>query len=253
MAILAIFGFVAVTTAMAEPSGADIMTSVYERPQGKDTSGLLKMTLVDSKGKERVRTIKQILGTFGPIDKKLMVFQSPADVRGTSFMNWSYAEAGRNDDQWIYLPALKRVKRISSEGRGDYFMGSDFTYDDLGDRHPTADTHKLIGTETVDGNVCWVIENTPKNPADLYSKTVTWVSQEKTVGVKRDYYDKRGTLQKTLRVSSIEKISGIWVIMVTEMKNIQKGTSTRMEFSEVKINTGIAESAFSENAMTKGL
>jgi len=251
--LLAAFALTAATTAIAEPTGAAIMQAVYDRPQGKDMSGLLTMTLIDAKGKERVRSIKQALGTFGSVDKKLMVFQSPADVRGTSFMNWSYAEAGKSDDQWIYLPALKRVKRISSEGRGDYFMGSDFTYDDLGDRHPSADAHTLTGTETVDGESCWVIESVPKNSADLYSRTVTWVSKEKSVGLKRDYYDKRGALLKTLRVSSVEFVSGVWIIKKTEMHNVQKGTSTRMEFTDVRINTGIADGSFSELAMTRGL
>lgn len=253
LVLLAVFALTAATAALAEPTGAALMQAVYDRPQGKDMSGLLTMTLIDSKGKERVRSIKQILGTYGSVDKKLMVFQSPADVRGTSFMNWSYAEAGRSDDQWIYLPALKRVKRISSEGRGDYFMGSDFTYDDLGDRHPSADTHTLTGSETIDGDPCWVVESVPKSPTDLYSRTVTWVSKEKSVGLKRDYYDKRGTLLKTLRVSSVELISGVWIIKKTEMRNVQKGTSTRMEFTDVRINTGITDSSFSELAMTRGL
>lgn len=253
LVLFAVFALTAAATAIAEPSGTAIMQAVYDRPQGKDMSGLLTMTLIDSKGKERVRSIKQILGTYGSVDKKLMVFQSPADVRGTSFMNWSYAEAGKSDDQWIYLPALKRVKRISSEGRGDYFMGSDFTYDDLGDRHPSADTHTLTGSETIDGDPCWVVESVPKNPTDLYSRTVTWVSKEKSVGLKQDYYDKRGTLLKTLRVSSVEFVSGVWIIKKTEMRNVQKGTSTRMEFTDVRINTGITDSSFSELAMTRGL
>lgn len=253
LVLLAVFALTAATAALAEPTGAALMQAVYDRPQGKDMSGLLTMTLIDSKGKERVRSIKQILGTYGSVDKKLMVFQSPADVRGTSFMNWSYAEAGRSDHQWIYLPALKRVKRISSEGRGDYFMGSDFTYDDLGDRHPSADTHTLTGSETIDGDPCWVVESVPKSPTDLYSRTVTWVSKEKSAGLKRDYYDKRGTLLKTLRVSSVELISGVWIIKKTEMRNVQKGTSTRMEFTDVRINTGITDSSFSELAMTRGL
>ncbi len=237
----------------AEPSASDIMLAVYERPQGKDTSGILTMTLVDSKGKERVRSIKQISGSYASGDKKLMVFQSPADVRGTSFMNWSYNETGKSDDQWIYLPALKRVKRISSEGRGDSFMGSDFTYDDLGARHPSEDSHSLVGTEVLDGEECWVVESVPKDPKDLYSRTVTWVSKGKTIGLKRDYYDKRGALLKTLRIIRIESISGVWVITRTEMRNVQRNTATRIALSDVVVDAGISEDAFSERAMSRGL
>ena len=237
----------------ADPSGAEIMQTVYDRPQGKDIRGTLTMTLVDSKGKERVRSLRQVTGVFASGEKKLMVFLSPADVRGTSFMNWSYAEAGRSDDQWIYLPALKRVKRISSEGRGDSFMGSDFTYDDLGDRHPSEDDHRVTGVETVAGEDCWIVESVPRNPKDLYSRTVTWVSKNTRVGVKREYYDHRGALLKTLTISRLESISGVWVILKTEMRNVQKNTSTRIEFSDVKVNSGIPEDEFTERAMTRGL
>jgi outer membrane lipoprotein-sorting protein len=244
---------ISVASMAAEPTGADIMRAVYERPQGKDQSGLLTMTLVDARGKERVRSIKQISGSFAAGDKKLMIFQSPADVRGTAFMNWSYDAEGKIDDQWIYLPALKRVKRISSEGRGDSFMGSDFTYDDLGARHPAEDTHTAAGTENVDGEACWVVESVPQDAKSVYSRTVTWVSKEKNIGIKRDYYDKRGALLKTLKIAKIDYLSSVWVVRRTEMRNVQKGTSTRMEFSDVVIDSGIGEDAFSERAMTRGL
>jgi outer membrane lipoprotein-sorting protein len=249
----ALFSSAALGVAAAEPAGTEVMQAVYDRPQGKDMSGVLTMTLIDAKGKERIRSIRQISASFGSTDKKLMVFQSPADVRGTSFMNWSYAEQGKADDQWIYLPALKRVKRISSEGRGDNFMGSDFTYDDLGDRQVAEDAHKLTGSESVDAEACWVVESVPKDPKDLYSRTLTWVSKEKNVGLKRDYYDQRGTLLKTLRISSVESVSGVWVIKKTEMRNVQKNTVTRMEFSEVRIDSGLADDDFTERAMTRGL
>ncbi len=237
----------------AEPTGEELVQAVYDRPQGADQSGVLTMTLVDAKGKERVRTIKQISGTFADGDKKLMVFQSPADVRGTSFMNWSSADADKGDDQWIYLPALKRVKRISSEGRSDAFMGSDFTYDDLGDRHPSEDTHRVTGQETLNGEEYWIVESVPKDPKELYSKTVTWISKTRSIGIKREYYDKRGSLLKTLTVSKVGEVSGILVIMKTEMKNEQKKTRTLMEFNDVSVNTGLSEDAFTERAMTRGL
>lgn len=237
----------------ADPSGLEIMQAVYDRPQGKDSSGTLIMTLIDAKGKERSRTITQVIGRYGSVDKKLMIFQAPPDVRGTSFMNWSYKEAGKEDDQWIYLPALRKVKRISSEGKGDYFMGSDFTYDDLGDRHPLEDTHTLLRTEKVEGEECWVVESIPKDPKYMYSRTVTWVSKVKTVGIKREFYDRRGSHLKTLRILSVEKINDVWVLLKVEMHNVQKNTRTLMEFRDVKIDTGVQEGIFSERTMIRGL
>ena len=108
-----------------------------------------------------------------------MFFQSPADVRNTSFMNWSYDKAGKDDDQWIYLPALKKVKRISSDSKSDYFMGSDFTYDDLGDRKLEDDTHKLLREEALDGIDYYVVESVPVDEDYMYSKTITWINKSK--------------------------------------------------------------------------
>ena len=238
----------------AQEKTADaIMTAVYRRPQPADMSATLTMTLVDSKGKERIRSLDQRLAGFGGVDKKIMVFQRPADVRGTSFMNWSYAEAGKGDDQWIYMPALKRVKRITSDGKGGSFMGSDFSYDDLGARHPSMDSHVIVGSETVAGEECWMIESKPKDAGDSYSRTVSWISKSRLIGFRRDYYDKKGALLKTLSVLETKTIGSYLMITRTEMHNAQTNHRTRMEFTAIELDAGIADEQFTERAMMKGL
>ena len=237
----------------ASPSASEIMMKVYNRPQPSDISALLTMTLIDAKGRERVRSIKQLSASFGAMDKKIMQFQDPSDVRGTSFMNWSYAEAGKGDDQWIYLPALKRVKRISSDGRGDSFMGSDFSYDDLAERHPNEDSHKIIGSETIAGEECWIIESSPMDKNYSYSRVVSWVSKNKQLGYRRDYYDKGGTLLKTLTIHKVEEIGGYLMITHTEMHNVQKNHRTAMSFTSMEVDKGMKESIFAERSMMKAL
>ena len=239
--------------ASAANSAQEIMLNVYNRPQPKDMSALLTMTLIDSKGRERTRSLKQLSADYGSTEKKIMQFQSPADVRGTSFMNWSYAETGKSDDQWIYLPALKRVKRISSDGRGDSFMGSDFSYDDLAERHPDEDSHTILGSETVNGEECWVIESVPKDKAYSYSRVVSWVSKNKLLGFRRDFYDKGEKLLKTLSIHKAEEISGFIMITHTEMHNVQKNHRTTMEFTSMELDKGIQESSFTERSMMKAL
>ena len=127
-----------------ELTGKQIIEKVYNRPTPKSQEAVLTMTLINKQGKKRIRKIKQISKDFGDVEKKIMFFMSPADVKNTSFMNWSYDKKGKSDDQWIYLPVVKKVKRISSDSKSDYFMGSDFTYDDLGDRKLDADIHKFL-------------------------------------------------------------------------------------------------------------
>lgn len=240
-------------TAQTEMSGTEIMQKVSDRADGDEMEGTLTMTLLNSRGGERVREIKQYIKDFGTVEKKIMFFLQPADVKNTSFMNWSYDDETKNDDQWIYLPALKKVKRISSDSSGDYFMGSDFTYDDLGDRKVGDDTHALLRTETLDGLECYVVESVTKNEDYMYSKTITWVVKDRWYGLKKEFYDEDEEYLKSLTLLNVEQINGFWIITGTEMKNAQKDHTTRMEFKGVKVDAGIDEANFSERMMKRGL
>jgi len=248
---------ITVLTGMAYSAGEvnalGIIKKVYNRETGKDQTAQLKMTLIDSRGNERVRTIKQFLKNGNDVEKKIMFFVAPADVRNTSFMNWSYSKEGKNDDQWIYLPALKRVKRISSDSKSDYFMGSDFTYDDLGDRQPTADTHKFLRMEKIGNDECFVIESKPKEEEYMYSRTLTWIIKDKWIGKKKEFYDEDGELLKILEVKKYEKINGYWIILHSVMKNVQKKHSTDMLLTGVKINVGLNDRKFTERMMKRGI
>jgi outer membrane lipoprotein-sorting protein len=210
------------------------------------------MTLINSRGDQRVRRIKQFFKDYGKEEKTIMFFLAPSDVRDTSFMTWSYEQEGREDDQWIYLPALRRVKRISSDSKGDYFMGSDFTYDDLGDRHPSEDTHRLVRSEQEGPTRLYVVESVPRDPDYMYSRTVTWVEDERWIGRKKEFYDQDGDLLKVLTVQQSEQIDGYWVLTRLEMHNVQKNHRTRMELQDVHMDRGVSDQLFTERAMTRG-
>ena len=237
--------------ASAQITGTQVMENVYNRPSGPDIQSNLTMTLTNSRGSERVRGIKQFIKEYGEDEKKIMFFTSPADVKDTSFMSWSYGD-GRSDDMWIYLPALRKVKRISSDSRSDYFMGSDFTYDDLGERHPSEDTHRLLREETLNGQDCYVVESVPKDSDYFYSRTISWVVKDEWFGMKKEFYDEDGELLKVLTVNNFEKINGYWVIRDMEMYNEQKDHSTRMQLDNVRIGEGISDNQFTERMMTRG-
>jgi len=243
----------AATLSAQEITGLKIIENVYNRSTGEDQEGDLTMSLINSRGDERVREIKQYLIEFGDMEKKIMFFISPADVRNTSFMNWSYDEVGKDDDQWIYLPALKKVKRISSDSKSDYFMGSDFTYDDLGDRHPSSDTHKLLREETLDGEDCYVVESIPEEDEYMYSKTITWIIKDKWIGKKKEFYDEDEDFLKTLTVNETKVIKDYMVITLSEMHNVQKDHRTIMKLDNVIIDSGVSENKFTERMMKRGL
>jgi len=234
-------------------TGREIIDKAYNLPTGDDQTSDLTMTLINKSGSERVRKIKQFTKDLGDVEKSIMFFISPADVKNTSFMNWSYDDPDKSDDQWIYLPALKKVKRISSDSKSDYFMGSDFTYDDLGDRKLDDDTHTLLREETIDGVDYYVVESIPKDEDYMYSKTVTWIRKDNFIGLKKEFYDEDGELLKILKIKKFENISGFLVITHSEMENVQKDHRTTMELNNIRINTGIPASKFTERMMMRGI
>ncbi|MBT7112449.1 MAG: outer membrane lipoprotein-sorting protein [Candidatus Marinimicrobia bacterium] len=234
-------------------SGLDVIQKVYDRPTGNDMTGNLIMTIENSRGNQRVRKIKQFVKTVKNGEKKIMYFLSPADVKNTSFMTWSYDDASKSDDQWIYLPALKKVKRISSDSKGDYFMGSDFTYDDLGDRHPMDDTHTILREEVLEGKETIVIESVSKDEEYMYARTVTWVIKDSWIGLKKEFYDEDDELLKILTVENQQSFKDVIILTKVKMKNVQRNQFTIMEFSDVQIDTGIPSNKFTERMMKRGI
>ena len=253
VSVIAIIISISYQTIAQEMTARDIIEKVYNRAEGDDQTSNLTMTLINKSGKERVRKIKQFTKDMGDMEKSIMFFQSPADVKNTSFMNWTYDDESKSDDQWIYLPALKKTKRISSDSKSDYFMGSDFTYDDLGDRKLDDDTHELLREETIDGVAYYVVESTPKDEDYMYTKTITWIRKDSFIGLKKEFYDEDEDLLKTLHIKKFEKISGFIIITNSEMHNVQKDHKTKMVLSDIKINTGISDSKFTERMMMRGM
>jgi len=239
-------------SANAQLTGVQIIDKTYNRATGDDQTSTLTMTLTNSNGQSRVRKIQQFSKDLGDSEKSIMFFQSPADVKNTSFMNWSY-DNDKVDDQWIYLPALKKVKRISSDSKSDYFMGSDFTYDDLGDRKLNADEHHLLREETKNGKLCYVVESKSKDEDYMYSKTITWIDQSTFIGVQKEFYDEDAELLKILTIKNVEKIADLNIITNSEMKNVQNNHSTTMILSDVSVNTGISADKFTERMMMRGI
>ncbi len=195
----------------SSPTGEEIMWNVYNRDTGNNMKANLKMEIQNSRGQIRERDIVQVSQeNEDRIEKKLMFFLSPADVKDTGFLSISYPD-DRDDDQWIYLPALKRVKRIASKNKNDSFMGSDFTYDDMGTRNPNKDTHTLLGTTTVDGEECYIVESIPKEKNKEFDRTVTYIVKDEWYGLNKEYHYK-GEMVRELTIEELEVIDGIFVI-----------------------------------------
>ncbi|SDU29687.1 outer membrane lipoprotein-sorting protein [Desulfobacula phenolica] len=233
-------------------TGRDVMVMVDEREDGDDSKTIVEMTLVNHRGKKRVRQMVSYRKDYGKDSKKLMCFKKPADVKDTSFLSWEWDTPGRDDDKWLYMPALRKVRRICGESTNDYFMGSDFTYDDMGKRNVDEDTHFLTGEESINGSDCWKIESVPLEKDTYYDRKILWVNKDAKAVVKAEYYDSQGLI-KTFTVKDLKLHNNIWTIFEMEMQNTRENHTTRMKMSNVKHNIGVADSFFQTATISRGI
>lgn len=235
VAIVAVF----MTVATAQ-TGRDIAQKVKDRPDGDTRQSELSMKLINKRGAVRERRLVSYsidVGEEKRDRKSIMFFEYPGDVKGTGFLTWDYDEPGKDDDKWLYLPAMKKTRRISgSSARQDYFMGSDFTYDDMGSRSVDEDTHELLGEEIIDGYKCWKLESVPKDKRDIFSRKIALIRQDCLIPVRVEYYDKLGRLHRRLEMSDIARVDGFWVARKMHMSNVQTGHQTILEIKNPKYN-----------------
>jgi len=242
---------VTVGAAAQDLTGRDIMLKSENREKADTSSFQMEMVLINTSGSKRVREVSVYKKEYTGETKSVMVFLKPADVTGVGYLSFVYDAEGKDDDRWLYMPALKKSRRISGSSGGDYFMGTDFTYDDMSG-HKTDDyEHKLLGTENQDGKTCWKIESTPKQKSS-YSKFVSWVDQESLLQTKAEFYDKQGALLKVLTVSEIEKINGFWTAKKMEMVNMQKKHTTVLLTKKIEFNKDIPDSFFRVSSLESG-
>lgn len=233
-------------------TGREIMFKVDNKPDGIDRRFILEMTLINKRNRKRVRTVLSYSKDYGKDKKTIMYFEKPADVKGTGFLSFEYDEPSKEDDRWLYLPALKKVRRISGSSKNDYFMGTDFTYDDMGDRSVDEDTHQLLREEVVEGYPCWVVESVPKDKSYMYSKKMNWIRKDSLIAFKVEFYDQRGTLIKTLTAPVQEKVNGFWTALKMVMDNTSKEHKTLLEMKDVQYDQGIKDSLFRVSTLQRG-
>jgi len=211
----------------------------------------VQMTLVSKRGSKRIRNIEIRSIERDGLGRSLVRFRSPADVAGTGFLVIEHADA--DDDQYLYLPALGKVKRITGSQRNQRFMGTDLTYADMESRDLKDSALTRLADEKVGGNETYLIEAVPKEGSDSqYSKTRSWIHKKSFVPLKVEFFDKRNRLLKTLKVRKLAKKQGNWVSMDSLIENVQKKTKTEMLINEIDFDMKLDDSEFSQRALTDG-
>ncbi len=236
-----------------EEAGLAIVTDADQRDDGfGSTSASMKMTLINRKGKKSVRNMRsKVLEQPGKGDKSLSIFDEPADVKGTAMLTHSHGL--EPDDQWLYLPALKRVKRISSKNKSGPFMGSEFAFEDLGSQEVEKYKYKLLGEEAVNGLDSYKIERIPQYKHSGYTRQVVWLDKEHLRSQKVDYYDRKGSLLKTLIFSDYKLYDDkFWRANKLFMQNHQTKKATELIFDGyVFKDPKIKDSDFVSNALKR--
>jgi len=217
--------------------------------QGKDGKARVKMTITDKKGQTREREFNVLRKDVeeGGDQNYFVYFIRPADVRRMVFMVHKHADIKKDDDRFLYLPALDLVKRIAAGDKRTSFVGSDFLYEDVSGRSLQEDTHEL--TETTDK--LFVVKNVPKRPDNVeFSYYNVSIDRETFVPLKMEYYDKDGRLYRTIEALKVEKIQGFPTAVKSLVSDLKSGGKTEMEFSNVKYDIGL-EDIFEERYLRR--
>lgn len=236
---------------LANSEGRALAQAVYDRPNGDDFSSLVVMTLRSKEGDTRQRVLYSYAKEKGSRERwTLMRFVQPEDVNGTGLLTLDHP--GDESDQWLYLPALDKVRRISSSRKGGRFVGSDFYYEDLLDREVEMDHHFLKGEGSVGKVPCEVLVSTPRDPDNsVYSKRVSCIYRKLLIPLSVELYEK-GKEQpiKKMTARRIKKVQGFWTILESTMYDLETGHRTQLLTQKIKYNQGLPDQLFSRRDLT---
>jgi hypothetical protein len=235
-----------------EEKGLAIAQEADSRDSGfVDYTNDVKMILRNKQGQESVREIRsKTLEVDGDGDKSLTVFDEPRDVKGTALLSFTHKTGP--DDQWLYLPALKRVKRIASDNKSGPFMGSEFAYEDITSQEVDKYTYKFLRDDTLDGMDVFVFERYPVDEKSGYTRQIIWLDKEHYKERKIEYYDRKNALLKTLTFTDYNQyLDTFWRAHEMYMVNHQTGKSTTLEQNNYQFQTGLTDRDFDKNSLKR--
>lgn len=217
----------------------------------EDSSSKMTMTLINAKGQTRVRKMQSKSLELDGGDKSLMEFLSPADVKGTKFLNYEHAK--KDDDQWLYLPALKRVKRISSKNKSGSFMGSEFSYEDVSSFNIDKYDYKNEDAKEakLDDKDVYIVSRFPNYKYSGYTKQVSYIDKKTFLTLKVDYYDRKKSLLKSASFSDYKLIKGIYRNGKIHMKNFSNSKESILLWEEESVKTGLSKKDFHKRVLKK--
>ncbi len=245
-------------------SAYEIMKKVDERYDGDTASGTSKMILIDKRDRQRVRDFSLFRKDYGEDSKSISIFKSPADIEGTSYLNYDWDDEEKDDDSWLYLPALQKVKRIAAGDKSDPFLGSDFSFADINGLDFTWYNYTFVSqSEVIDGHDCWLIESVPKpeykeksEQTTGYLKSHSWVRKDNFVSVRGKIWVKRGNKIKYFSASDLQLIDNVWTPMKLQMittKKDKRQHASIIQVENIEYNQPLDDSLFSSETLQRGV
>jgi hypothetical protein len=267
LALAAVVAVLAVPVVAQELSADAIARRVQDRDTGRDSRTAMRMKLFDRQGRARERALTMLSmrgrGTPGAArtapegDRLLIHFSYPNDIRGTGFLVWEHP--ARDDERFLYLPSLGRVRRIAGSEAQESFVGSDFTYEDIGGREFDEYTYAILDADAAwtppaggPARPAWRLESRRKDAAAEFPRVVSTVLKDSYVVVGADIYNRRDEKQKVYTVRRLEQVEGIWTAMDAEMTNALEKSRTELVIESADYNVGLAESAFTRRELERG-
>ena len=214
---------------------------------GKDFKARVVMKLINRDGQERLRELAMLRrnsGEPGGDQKFFMYFFQPADVKDMTFMTFKYP--AKDDDRWLFVPALNMVKRIAAQDKRSSFVGSDFTYEDVSGRDIEDDAHAIEREEKLGGRDCYVVKSTPRAGDADFGHRFTWVDKASLLPLKEEQYDRKGVRYKLFTADEVAEVKGFPTVTRRTMKNLQSGHRTEVRYVKSDYDLGIEDSLFTE-------
>lgn len=223
---------------------------------GTDMKANVRMELITADGKTRTRVLTMLRKNDpkSQNQKYFLYFHEPGDVRRTAFLVWKYPE--KDDDRWIFIPAVNMVRRVTARDSRSSFVGSDFTYEDISGRDLSADTHTLLREEKLGSAECFVVQSVPKTTAE-YTKKLSWIDKRTFLPFKEEYYDTQNELARRFTADKVEAVTAgtggdrnsYPSITQRTMTNVKSGHRTVVRFTSIAYHVGLDEGVFTERAL----
>jgi len=241
-----------VTPAAAQLTAEEIVSRQQQAflYAARDFRAEVSMRLVDKEGQERRRKLTMLrLNTSGGVNQKYYIyFHEPADVRGTAFLVWKYQD--KDDDRWLFIPAIKLVTRVAAKDAQSSFVGSDFSYEDISGRDLGADSYTLVREEARGGKDCYVVEAVPRT-SSAFARKVSWIDKGTFLPVREEYYDVQNQLAKVFTADEVTEVGAHPTVVRRTMRDVKREHHTEVVFENVGYDRGLDEGLFSERYLQK--